>query len=512
MLNATQRSDKHLVNMICSPLTFLAKLTTAAPALGLMLAALWLASCTPQEPIQIIITPTPQSSATPAITAIPTLAPSATPTLVPSTLTPQAASMTPSEVVQTRFATATPLPATPTVVGDGSFFGSIVNEDYVVPPSPTPRPTATPIPSVTPTPRNTPVVTALPDAPRLDNNAIGLQLYYNMDVAGWDNVLRYTQAAGVGWIKLQANWSWLQPNGPNQFDQSFRLFQLHVQEADKRGLRVLISIAKAPPWARNVNRNEDGPPDNPQDLANFIRFMLDKIGPNIDAIEVWNEPNLIREWTGALPFNGGGYMQLFRPAYDAIRAYSPSMFIITAGLAPVGNVPGAVDDRTFMQQMYDAGLANYRDIAIGIHPYGWGNPPDSRCCNPIPDRGWDDDPHFFFLDNIEDYRRIMVRNGHGDLQMWSTEFGWATWDFLWTEPPDPWMTYNTPELQAQYTLRAFEIGEERDYLGPMFLWNLNFANQTVVSERNEIAGYSLLINAPDGSTWERPLYQALVNR
>jgi hypothetical protein len=342
---------------------------------------------------------------------------------------------------------------------------------------------------------------------------MGLQLYYNMPVSGWDATLAMAGQTRVGWIKLQASWEFLQPDSPGQFDQSFRLFQLHVQEADKRGFKVLISIAKAPPWARNVDRNEDGPPDDPQALVNFINFMLDKVGPNIDAIEVWNEPNLKREWTGALPFSGAGYMQLFRPAYDAIRSYSQDMVIVTAGLAPTRG-ENAIDDRQYFQQMYDAGLANYRDIAVGIHPYSWGNPPDVFCCNALDGEGWDDDPHFFFADNIRDYRDIMVRNGHGDVQMWTTEFGWATWSGLPGDAPQPWMTYNSPEEQAVFALRAFQIGQERDYMGPMFLWNLNFANEVLIEQRNETAAYSLLLpGVYTGRTiQERPLYWALVNR
>ena len=39
------------------------------------------------------------------------------------------------------------------------------------------------------------------------------------------------------------------------------------------------------------------------------------------------------------------------------------MQIITAGLAPTGANTGTVDDRTFLRQMYAAGLANYQGVA-----------------------------------------------------------------------------------------------------------------------------------------------------
>jgi hypothetical protein len=201
---------------------------------------------------------------------------------------------------------------------------------------------------------------------------MGIQIDPNLDVGGWNQMMFHVEKVGVGWVKVQANWSYLQPNRPDDFGQEFGLFQLHVQEAKRRGFKVLISIAKAPNWARS-NQAESGPPDDPQLLGNFITLLLSKVGDTIDAIEVWNEPNLRREWTGPLPFSGAGYMQLFGPAYGAVRGYSPNILLVTAGLAPTQG-EGAIDDREYLQQMYRAGLGQYQDIAIGVHPYGWGNP------------------------------------------------------------------------------------------------------------------------------------------
>jgi hypothetical protein len=237
------------------------------------------------------------------------------------------------------------------------------------------------------------------------------------------------------------------------------------------------------------------------------------VGEYIDAIEIWNEPNLIREWQGTLPFSGAGYMRLFTPAYNAIRAYSPTMPIITAGLAPTGNTDGSIDDRTYLRQMYAAGLGNYSDVAIGIHPYGWGNAPDAACCGT---RGWDNDPHFFFADTVREYREIMTANGHGNTRMWITEIGWATWDGFPGEPPvgSEWMRFNDKWAQANYTMRAFEIVQSTDLMGPMFLWNLNFAILAgMVENGDERAAYSLVIPGTAGQVQvgsenhtERPLY------
>ena len=464
-------------------------------------------SCNKLEPVRIIVSATPHP---PTATTEPTLIP--TVEIIQPTDTEVAP--TDTEVVPTDTPTTIPPTATAIPIEDGQTFGPIIGGDHTPPPTSTSRPTRTPTPEQpTPTPiPQTQIATPLVEVPGLDSSQMGIQLYYNVDIDMWWQLVNVrTKPTGVGWIKMQANWEFLQPTPSTEPGAAFNLFQSHVQRAHNEGFNVLISVVKAPDWARNTDE-ADGPPSDPQLLANFITLLLGAVGEQTSAIEIWNEPNLQREWVGNLPFNGAGYMQLFRPAYDAVRAYSQTMPIVTAGLAPTGTTElGSIDDRVFLQQMFDAGLRDYvtdQQVAIGVHPYSWGNPPDARCCNNVPDRGWDDDPHFFFMNTIEDYRNIMVQNGWEQRAMWSTEFGWATWSGIPSEPPEVWMTYNTPEQQAEYTLRAFEIGQSRDYMGPMFLWNLNFANDALLEERNEMVGYSLFIPGLEF----RPLYNELVNR
>lgn len=465
-------------------------------------------ACSQQEPIPIIITPTPDPNLVTA-TAVPTSVPSDTAVVTPTeTFTPTAT------------VTETPLPTNTPDATLAQFGGPIVGTQYVYPTLSATEVTLADIPTVTPTPgaptqsftpnRPTQEVTSGPSStpvPRLDANRMGLQLYSQVSFDDWMPVIGLAEGVGVGWVKIQANWAFLQPDGPDQFNQQMQLFEMQVQAAARPGFNVLLSVAKAPLWARSI-QDESGPPDDPQALADFISFMLStKIGESIDAIEIWNEPNLAREWRGNLPFNGAGYMQLFAPAYQAVRAYSPSMTVVSAGLAPTGALADTVDDRDFLRQMYAAGLGDYADIAVGVHPYGWGNPPDARCCNQIPDHGWDEDPHFFFIETLEEYRQIMVESGHSEQRLWVTEFGWATWEGLGSEAPELWVTYNSAQNQSDYAIRAFEIGQSLPYVGPMFLWNLNFANQTLVEQRDERTAYSII--NPVLPVRERPLFWAL---
>ncbi len=473
------------------------KMTTKRQLTLFLLVCALLAACAPQAaPIAVYITPTAQPSQVSETEAISAASSSG------FTLT--------SIQVQT---TAEPHPTV-------TWVGPVIGPGYVLPPSSTPLPTTPPptqegqpsaVPQESVTPEGTlPYQYPLPD---LDPSKMGIQFDINQTQDEWnDTTRRLSGDLTLKWVKVQLLWKDMQPNAPDEIGDFFNRTKLYLQDLHLRQFKILVSIDQAPQWARST-QNQDGPPDDPQKLADFITLLLNQLGSDVDAIEIWNEPNLSREWTGTLPFTGAGYMQLFKPAYDAIRAVSPSLQIVTAGLAPTGDSAGSVDDRTFLQQMYNAGLGSYKDIAIGIHPYSWANSPDATCCGTA---GWDDDPHFFFHDTLQDYRNIMVNNGDSDLQLWATEFGWATWDGFPGQPkPDSaWMLRNSKWDQANYAIRAFQIGQQTPYMGPMFLWNMNFALVSgLIANSDERIAYSIVVPGSNGqidpnskNTTERPLY------
>jgi hypothetical protein len=325
---------------------------------------------------------------------------------------------------------------------------------------------------------------------------MGVQVDPHVTNEAWFYIMDRVTQLGVRWIKIQFNWNFYQPGSATEWSENMRRIELYLFEANRRGINVMLSIAKAPAWARS-NQTEDGPPDDPQVLANFLTFLFSG-GPQefnlmeqVDAIEVWNEPNLAREWRGQA-MDGATYMRYFAAAYQAIRAANPTMPIVTAGLAPTGDSTESRDDRSYLLEMYAAGLGSYRDVYVGAHPFSWGNAPDAVCCDAVEGQGWDDNPRFFFTNTLNDYRNIMNQNGHNDVQMWLTEFGWATWERFSSPVSQEWMTYNDVWEQGNYAVRAFEIGQQRGDIAVMVLWNLNFANETVVNASSEIAGYAIM--------------------
>ena len=168
--------------------------------------------------------------------------------------------------------------------------------------------------------------------------------------------------------------------------------------------------------------------------------------------------------------------------------------------------------------MYAAGLAKYGDdVGIGAHPYGWANPPEATCCSASPGvTGWFNDRSFYFRDTLDDYHAIMIASGNSNAKLWVTEFGWATYQGLMRSngavasgnPQVGWQTLINQQQQADYVLRAFYMAEKPpyyDFLGPMMLWNLNFATlPTMVDTSREEADLLL-----DQSVNPRPVYNTL---
>ena len=73
-----------------------------------------------------------------------------------------------------------------------------------------------------------------------------------------------------------------------------------VSASNGAGLKVLLSVPKAPAWARpgNSDHSVEGPPADPNTYASFVGEMAGRYCGKVHAIEVWNEQNLWYEWGG----------------------------------------------------------------------------------------------------------------------------------------------------------------------------------------------------------------------
>ena len=407
-------------------------------------------------------TPTPTNTPTPTATPTNTPTPTATPTN-PPTATP---TNTPLPT-----ATATATPTTP-------------------PPTPMPKPTEKPQPTQPPSVAGGPLT--------------GLGFDYGIQAHVWGQqhgpIIEKIKALDFHWLKVQVEWK--HHEGPTKGQYAWGDIDRIVDSCEANGIRLLVSVVKSPGWARGAGADYsvEGPPQNLQDYADFVGAMADRYRGRIWAYEIWNEQNLHYEW-GNEPLDPARYVEMLRLAYGAIKAQDSQAYVISGALTPTGAPPPvAMDDFAYLEQMYQAGLKNYCD-GVGAHPSGYNIPPD------VPWPGYNDPGAGFrgpfegpganhhswaFQGTMLGYRNIMVVYGDAGKRLWPTEFGWASVHGLGV-PPAPNYGYaadNTEEEQALWIERAYQMAKEWGWVGPMFLWNLNFGPAS--GPQDEKAAFGIL--------------------
>jgi len=321
-----------------------------------------------------------------------------------------------------------------------------------------------------------------------------------------DRIYGAIKDMGFNWVKQQIEWFRYHP-GPGQYNWG-EIDQV-VDTANANGINLLLSVVKAPRWARpgNSDFSVAGPPANPQDMADFMGAMAARYRGRVKAYEIWNEQNLWYEW-GHEPLDAGRYVELLRACYAAIKAQDPAAVVVSGALTPTGVNDGniGIDDAQYLEQMYQAGLKGVSD-AIGVHPSGYNNPPDATWDTWSDPTAPDFKGHrsFFFRSTMEQYRNIMIKYGDSAKKLWATEFGWASIENVSAQTATGYgyAANNTELEQAQFLVRAFEIAKGWGWVGPMFVWNLNFG--PVAGPNDEKAAFGIV--RPDWSP--RAAYAAL---
>lgn len=280
--------------------------------------------------------------------------------------------------------------------------------------------------------------------------------------------------------------------GEFHFDRADQL----IAQLESKNLRVIARLSDSPDWTHPALTGDfvDAPPD---DFALFGRFcgaLAGRFRGRIDAYQVWNEPNLAREW-GYRPPDAAGYVELLRVCSEAIRAADPDAVIISAGLAPTGNYDNlAHPDDVYLQAMYDAGFQHHVD-AVGVHAPGF-SPPQT---DPADGAGGH---RFFTFRRVEDMRRLMIANGDAARQMAILETGWTTDQ---QNPDYQWFAVDEA-TQARYLVEAYAYAAQhwRPWVG---LMSAIFVAAPDWTEADEQWWWS--VTTPTGYT--RPSYIELAN-
>lgn len=441
---------------------------------------------------------------------------------------------TPSFARNVAIPSATP----PTVANQGAAVGAVGTVPptlAVIVPTATTTPTSTPetvaqaatteptsdaaaraaaqVPSETPAPTNTP-------EPAINNTnfQLGIQVQASPDLNPanqdiWINDL--TNKLGMRWFKQQVRWEYIEAV-EGQYD--WGPVRLGIESADRFGSNIMLSIVTAPEWAREpgADLSKHGPPADTQDFVRFITALLNEFPGKVDAIEVWNEQNIDREWASPRGLIAADYVDMLRQVYEGVKAVDPNIIIISGALAPSGGwvengVTTAVDDFTYFEALLDAGMLQYTDC-VGAHHNGYNIGP-SVTWDAVPNdpnaefRGPFDNPHhsWSFRSTLETYASRIELSG-GDQKLCVTEFGWASVEDLDGYPSGfEFAKDNTLEEQKTWTIEAINNMRDWDIVWLAFLWNFNYGPQAGWDSSNDNVPYSIV-----GPNWaHRPVYDAL---
>ena len=259
-------------------------------------------------------------------------------------------------------------------------------------------------------------------------------------------VLDRLERAGVEWVRIDVGWETLQPRRPGRFvSWYFDLLESAVDQANDRGISVLVTVFATPRWASG-DADSAVPPRDASEYGSLVGRLARHFEGRIDAYEVWNEPNSEAFFKGT-PTD---YVELLKAAYRAVNEADPRAEVVAGSTQ--------YNDDAYLEAVYDAGGGGYFDV-WSTHPYMGRSdaPPDE------PDDGTQ-----YMLDHVRTVRGVMTAHGDGDLPIWFTEFGWSS--HTTRDEAPAYRRGVTKAEQAEYLVRALRfVAKEHPYV-PVMIW------------------------------------------
>lgn len=275
--------------------------------------------------------------------------------------------------------------------------------------------------------------------------------------------------AGMTWVKVQYKWS----PGDNPSNVAGL-----INDAHANGFKILLSIpgANLYPGANGINFSA---------YADFLRGVA-ALGP--DAIEIWNEQNIDREWPAGQIDPNSYVNNMLRPAYNAIKSANSNVMVITGAPAPTGfdNGTNAWADNRYVAGMAAAGAANYADC-IGIHFNAGATSPNATSGHPGGSHySW------YYGPMVNVYYNAFG----GARKLCFTELGYLSGDGYPGLPSAfGWAGGTSVAEQAQWLAEATSLAANGGRVRMLIVYNVDFTYYDPNGDPQ--AGYAII--RPDGS-------------
>ena len=291
-----------------------------------------------------------------------------------------------------------------------------------------------------------------------------------------DSTVNAMQQAGMTWMK------WQIPYVIGD-DSLVNVARDRINHAHENGFKVLISVKGS-----KDELGERGDEYYPL-FADFLARIA-ALGP--EAIQVWNEQNLDREWPNG-QINPASYVEMLRQAHGAIKSVDQSIMVITGAPAPTGaegafGLDSVWNDDRYYAGMAQNGAADYADC-IGVH-YNEGI---------VPPAATSGDPRNYYptqyLPSMLQRAANPFRNS--DIPLCFSEMGYLTPEGYGPLPQSfAWASNTSVAEQAEWIRDAINIAAtfQSKRVALIIVWNVDF---DVYTQDDPQGGYAII--RPDGT-------------
>lgn len=258
------------------------------------------------------------------------------------------------------------------------------------------------------------LVSLVPPREEVPASFFGMHIHHAASTTPWPSV-------PVGEWRLwdaYVTWPYLEPHR-GQF--RFNTLDGYVALARQHSTGVLLPLALSPSWAsaRPSEKSvyQPGTAAEPRDLEDwrvFVRTVVTRYRGQIEAYEIWNEPNLPQFCSASVQ----QMVDLTREASQIIHEVDPRALVVS---------PSATENRglSWLSEFLSKGGGQYVDV-IGYHLYVNPQPPEAMV--PL----------------VERIKQILASNGQAAKPIWNTEANWFS--------PKP---FPSEELAAAYLARSY---------------------------------------------------------
>lgn len=279
----------------------------------------------------------------------------------------------------------------------------------------------------------------------------GRELATNVEMRDFDPADRASVAssmanAGIVFARQQFSWAEIEP-AQGTFD--WATADSMVKPLATKGITVIAVIVDTPDWARppDARGYTNAPPEDPQTFRTFMTEFTRHYGPDVDFVQLWDQPNLTRNWGGQVA-TGATFRPILSAGFYGARDGNPNVGVVTPELAVLPDTKDGLGDIAFVRSLYAADTAELFDV-LAISLDGGTRSPDDRSVA----AGTINQSRAIL------FRELMVANDDAATPIWATHFGWAATGSL------------SREQQAEYVLRGLNRAwSEWPWMGLMINW------------------------------------------